>query len=137
MTTLAPRLRHRVTFQQQGTERDSEGVSHTVWQNVWLDSDTELADVPAEVLTGPGREAVIAGQVYRPAANPSDGRFIYGDLCSRELFALTGVAGKWTSTRLGALAAPDLLTTLGEDATGNLYAGTSAAAGPIYRLFIP
>ena len=84
-----------------------------------------------------GRCAVIAGQVYRPAANPSDGRFIYGDLCSRELFALTGVAGKWTSTRLGALAAPDLLTTLGEDATGNLYAGTSAAAGPIYRLVIP
>lgn len=63
MSTLAPRLRHRVTFQEQVTERDSEGVEVTNWQTVWLDSDTELADVPAEVLTGPGREAVIAGQV--------------------------------------------------------------------------
>lgn len=84
-----------------------------------------------------GRCAIIAGQVYRPATNPGDGRFIYGDLCSRELFALARPADQWLTTRLGALDAPDLLTTLGEDAAGNLYAGTSAAAGPIYRLFIP
>lgn len=68
MSTLAPRLRHRVTFQRQVTERDSGGVEATTWQTVWLDSDTELADVPAEVLTGPGRESVIAGQVNAETA---------------------------------------------------------------------
>lgn len=84
-----------------------------------------------------GRCAVIAGKVYRPATNPHDGRFIYGDLCTRELSALARVGGQWASARLGALDTPDLLTTIGEDAAGNLYAGTAAAAGPIYRLFIP
>lgn len=68
MSALAPRLRHRVTFQQQVTERDSEGVETTNWQAVWLDSDTELTNVPAEVLTGPGREAVVAGQVNAETA---------------------------------------------------------------------
>ena len=68
MTALAPRLRHRITFQEQTAERDSDGVLQVGWANVWLDSDTELASVPAEVLTGPGREAVIAGQVNADTA---------------------------------------------------------------------
>ncbi|WP_454674845.1 head-tail adaptor protein [Achromobacter pestifer] len=53
---LAYRLRHRVTFQKLVIEQDSEGRRTEAWHNVWLDSNTELADVPAEVLTGPGKE---------------------------------------------------------------------------------
>ena len=53
---LAYRLRHRISFQQLVTEQDSDGRRTEVWRNVWLDSDTELVDVPAEVLTGAGRE---------------------------------------------------------------------------------
>lgn len=53
---LAYRLRHRVTFQQLVVDKDSDGRRTEAWRNVWLDSNTELADVPAEVLTGPGRE---------------------------------------------------------------------------------
>jgi len=63
MSTLGPRLRHRITFQEQTAERDSDGVLQVGWANAWLDSDTELEGVPAEVLTGPGREAVMSGQV--------------------------------------------------------------------------
>lgn len=65
---LNPRLRHRITFQEPVSERDSEGVLQESWQNVWLDSDTELADVPAEVLTGPGREFVAGGAVQADVA---------------------------------------------------------------------
>jgi len=50
MSGLSARLRQRITLQQQDQEQDSEtgGVTHT-----WVDVYTS---VPAEVLTGPGRE---------------------------------------------------------------------------------
>lgn len=52
---LAQRLRQRITFQVRTQEFTSygEGVGY-VWTNY-------LADVPAEVLTGPGREFQAAG----------------------------------------------------------------------------
>lgn len=55
--SLAHVYRHRVAVQAQVRQIDSDGedVGHE-WENVWLDSDTELAAVPAQVLTGPGRE---------------------------------------------------------------------------------
>ncbi|WP_220479125.1 head-tail adaptor protein [Marilutibacter spongiae] len=62
------RLRHRITFQELSSERDSEGVLQEFWQNVWLDSETELANVPAEVLTGPGREFSASGAVQAEVA---------------------------------------------------------------------
>lgn len=61
MKALAPRLRQRITFQELVSSRDSEGVLTQGWENAWLDSETELVDVPAEVLTGPGREFVAGG----------------------------------------------------------------------------
>lgn len=62
MTTFSAHLIHRITFQEQITEIDTDGFPSTTWQNVWLDSDTELENVPAEVLTGPGREFEQSGQ---------------------------------------------------------------------------
>ena len=54
---LAYRLRHRVAIQERVTTQNSNTGAVTVaWDNVWLDSNTELSSVPAEVLTGPGRE---------------------------------------------------------------------------------
>lgn len=61
MSTLAPRLRHRITFQQQVAERDEDGVLHTTWQDM-------QDDVPAEVLTGAGREFNASGQVQAEVA---------------------------------------------------------------------
>jgi SPP1 family predicted phage head-tail adaptor len=53
--TLAARLRHRVTIERRVDSVDSEtGATVYTWQSV-------LEDVPAEVLTGPGRELRAAG----------------------------------------------------------------------------
>lgn len=53
----AQRYRHRISFEQKVEEQDSEtGALSYTWEVVDLDSDTPLDSVPAEVLTGPGRE---------------------------------------------------------------------------------
>lgn len=50
-------MRHRIAFQQQEHQQDSEtGDDVVVWVDVVLADGTSLASVPAEVLTGPGRE---------------------------------------------------------------------------------
>lgn len=68
MSTFTQHLIHAVTFQEQVVTRDSEGRQKVEWQNVWLNSETELADVPAEVLTGPGREFPESGQMQADVA---------------------------------------------------------------------
>lgn len=48
---------HRITIQEQVHDQGSDtGDITSMWVTVELDSETELADIPAEVLTGPGRE---------------------------------------------------------------------------------
>lgn len=68
MSTFTQRLIHRVTFQRQVPVEDSEGFPSVTWATVQLDSETFLEDVPAEVLTGPGREFVQSGQVQADIA---------------------------------------------------------------------
>ena len=86
---------------------------------------------------GSGRCAVIGGKVNRPAHNPGDGRYIFADMCSRQVFALArDVTGAWQRTLLGVVG-DFLINTIGEDRHGFQYIGTSAEAGPIYRLYIP
>lgn len=57
---LAHRLRHRVTFESKGEPlRDENGYivpGSGGWQPVVLANGLRLEDVPAEVLTGHGRE---------------------------------------------------------------------------------
>lgn len=54
---LAYRLRHRVAVQELIESQDSEtGEVVRTWENVFLTSDVELDSVPAECLTGPGKE---------------------------------------------------------------------------------
>lgn len=53
----AQRYRHRIEFQEKVTTQDGQtGAITYEWATVFLDSDTPLNSVPAEVLTGPGRE---------------------------------------------------------------------------------
>lgn len=54
---LSPRLRQRVTFLAFVKTRDSNGDEVQTWQPA-----SGLGSVPAEVLTGPGPEAVRSGQ---------------------------------------------------------------------------
>jgi SPP1 family predicted phage head-tail adaptor len=61
---LAYRLRHRIAIQEQvETQNSTTGAMSIAWENVMLDSDTELSAVPAEVLTGAGREFDQAGAI--------------------------------------------------------------------------
>lgn len=58
---LAYRLRHRITFQRPVNVRDPDtGLDATDWVTAEANG-VPLVDVPAEVLTGPGREQVAAG----------------------------------------------------------------------------
>lgn len=53
----AQRYRHRIAFQRKVEEQDSEtGALSYSWEAVELTSELALSSVPAEVLTGPGRE---------------------------------------------------------------------------------
>jgi SPP1 family predicted phage head-tail adaptor len=62
MRLQAQRYRHRIAIEERIDERDPlTGAVTWVWQTA-LDYDFEPLDqVPAEVLTGPGREAIAAG----------------------------------------------------------------------------
>lgn len=62
MSTLAPRLRHVVTFQEQVNDRNDDGVLTRAWATVAAPGVGLLEYVPAEVLTGPGRDFIQSGQ---------------------------------------------------------------------------
>ncbi|WP_286938896.1 head-tail adaptor protein [Achromobacter sp. UBA4530] len=57
---LAYRLRHRVSIEELITFKGPDGRVES-WQTLALDSDTVFDAVPAEVLTGPGREVIASG----------------------------------------------------------------------------
>jgi glucose/arabinose dehydrogenase len=77
-----------------------------------------------------GRCAVIGGYVYRGAAIPQlRGAYLYGDLCSGELWAAVGGGASWTAQLLGPTA--PWLATLGEDRNGEIYL---AAGSSLFRL---
>lgn len=51
------RLRQRITIQEQVEDIDSDGLRSVVWVDF-------LSRVPAEVLTGPGRESIQSGSKF-------------------------------------------------------------------------
>ena len=57
MKSQAQRYRHRVSIQERVEIQDPATLDVTwTWATFAIDSDTPLSAVPAEVLTGPGRE---------------------------------------------------------------------------------
>jgi len=54
--TAAQRYRHRITILRQSALRDADGRQFVEWVGV-----PGLTNIPAQVLTGPGREAIAAG----------------------------------------------------------------------------
>jgi hypothetical protein len=78
-----------------------------------------------------GRCSVTGGYVYRGVDVPDlYGMYVYGDFCSGEMWAATPQPGTWPTPVLLPFSAPNL-TTFGEDALGELYAGTQD--GHLYR----
>lgn len=59
------KYRHRVHIQHKDVDQDpTTGAETYTWETVYLDSDTPLDSVPAEVLTGPGKELRAEGTKY-------------------------------------------------------------------------
>lgn len=78
MTALGPRLRHRVTFEEQENTRDGEGRLTVEWVDAVLETGEVMADVPAEVLTGPGRESRQSDQLQTQVAARITCRYFAG-----------------------------------------------------------
>jgi hypothetical protein len=74
-----------------------------------------------------GNCSVTGGYVYRGRAIPDlAGSYLYGDFCSGRIWAASQQSGTWSPVLL-PINLPQL-TTFGEDASGELYAGTSSGA---------
>jgi glucose/arabinose dehydrogenase len=78
-----------------------------------------------------GACSVTGGYVYRGRAAPASvGRYFFGDYCNGAVWSLRVVNGEATDVRReGSISS---VTTFGEDAARNLYAGTGS--GRIFRL---
>lgn len=65
--TIAARLRHRISIERRTDVLDSEGNLTESWAPIELSSSSSssfaLSSVPAEVLTGPGKEAIAAAKI--------------------------------------------------------------------------
>lgn len=83
-----------------------------------------------------GTCAIMGGRVYRPASNPGDGRYIFGDLCNRELSAISEAGDGWAYSRLGQHPY-EVFAAIGNGADGTLYLGSFRRSAPIYRLYFP
>ncbi len=74
-----------------------------------------------------GRCSVTGGYVYRgPAGTLPQGTYVFGDLCSGEIFTLTG------TTAAILLATPANIASFGEDEAGELY--VVGLEGTVYRI---
>ena len=75
-----------------------------------------------------GRCSITGGQVYRGPDYPSLlGRYIYGDFCSGEIWALQQQDGQWTNELLGT--SNSTILTFGEDERGNVYVSGKLDSG--------
>ena len=82
-----------------------------------------------EYQNGGAHCSVIAGYVYRGARVPAlSGHYVFGDLCSGQIWAARQNGGTWQVWRLAEVA--QNLIAFGEDRQGELYVATSSA---IYR----
>jgi glucose/arabinose dehydrogenase len=80
-----------------------------------------------------GRCAVIGGYVYRGArATLPTGAYVYGDLCTGEIFQLLPAGGGGVSTVLLDTSLEGILASFGEDEAGELY--VAGLGGTVDRL---
>jgi glucose/arabinose dehydrogenase len=87
-----------------------------------------LVDFPREN----GVCAVIGGVVVRdPRVAPLAGRYLYGDLCTGRITAVSVDEGRFVSSEDLGLVVPGL-SSFGVDGRGRVYA--TSLAGPVYRL---
>jgi glucose/arabinose dehydrogenase len=83
---------------------------------------------------GDTRCSVIGGYVYRGHDYPQlDGHYLFGDLCSGEIWAMSSTGSGWSVEQAGIF--PDIRwSTFGEDRDGELYAGEWAGQNRLFRI---
>jgi glucose/arabinose dehydrogenase len=79
---------------------------------------------------GAGNCSITGGFVYRGSVRRLRGRYVFGDYCSGRIWSVVIRAGRASGRRVEPVRVRGL-TTFGEDARGELYAGT--LSGRIYR----
>lgn len=81
-----------------------------------------------------GRCSVTGGYVYRGSRIPSlDGQYIYGDLCSGEIFAASHSDNSWAQKLL--FKTPFKISTFGQDKDGEIYVA-DMNSGSIYSISV-
>ena len=89
-----------------------------------------------EYAHGSGDCSITGGYRYRGAANPAIvGAYFYGDYCSGRIWSATPSGSAWTSAL--ELDTTLNISTLGEDAAGELYVahlGSASGQGALYRI---
>jgi glucose/arabinose dehydrogenase len=79
-----------------------------------------------------GRCSITGGYLYHGSRNPSlENMYVYGDLCSGEVFSAEQKDGAWTQKVI--LDTPYTISTFGQDQSGELYVA-DLNSGTIYRL---
>lgn len=95
-----------------------------------------MVDPIIEYTQGGGRCAVTGGYVYRGPINSLQGKYLYADYCSGQIW-LYDVNGN-SSTEWTSHGATGLISSFGEDEEGNLYISTSQSYASsstfIYRI---
>lgn len=89
-----------------------------------------------------GRCAVIGGYVYRGSVGSLQGRYLFGDFCSAEVFSLVWAGDNsvtdvrnHTLTLAPTVGSIDFITSFGEDGAGEVYiVDGSRGASEIYRI---
>ena len=145
--TIQGRIRGRVADGSGGvlpgvavvaTSADARVVATTATDGA---GEYVFAKLPAGTLTFPvhayshdeNRCSITGGFVYRGSAVPAAaGRYFFGDYCTGELWSLRMVNGAATEVRREPITIRGL-STFGEDARGELYAG-SVDTGRMYKL---
>jgi glucose/arabinose dehydrogenase len=100
----------------------------------------------APPLTGPvieyfhdgGNCSITGGYVYRGNRLPLQGRYLYGDWCSKRIWIATRIEGGWSSEEWTAAAAQlNSLSSFGQDENCELYVvdrGLEDKPGAVYRI---
>lgn len=107
-------------------------------------SETKPACADLSVFTPPvfayahsgGRCAIIGGDFARPAAFP-DGHYLFGDMCSRDVWVMLRSGSVWSVIPWGVLETDELFASISADDNGISYTGTLSVSGPIWRIDFP
>lgn len=79
------------------------------------------------------RCSITGGYVYRGVAQPGlQGRYIFTDWCSGHIYSMYKSGPNWVNDEQAGALSSRRLTTFGEDAAGELYAGSSS--GKLYQV---